>query len=373
MTKTISEEPLKIINSLLTVLNQRQQDIIKKRYGLNNEEPKTLEAIGKNYGITRERVRQIVEASLKLIKKSQKINDLKPFITRARLILLELGGLEEENDFLQKILEELKLKPNNKNAIKFILLLDDNFEYEEENDLMYSYWHLSSLSKQEIEDTAKKIINLFEKVKTLLTIDALIKKLQEEYKLSLSDKTAAIYLKLIKRIGMNPFGEYGLREWPAIEPNGAKDRAYTLMSHTKTPLHFKEIAKHLNTSLIPVDKSKKAITASPLVLSKSWLKKTEVQTIHNELIKDPRFILIGRGIYALKEWGYKPGKIADVIKDVLKEAKKPLTQEEIIKEVQKRRIVKTNTIILNLNNKKLFKKLPDKRYTLQEENKILEV
>ena len=265
------------------------------------------------------------------------------------------------------------MKQTNRNAIKFALILDDNFIYEEENNLMYSYWHLNSLTKEEIEDTAKKIINIFEKTKTLLKLEEVIKKLQEEYKIILPQKTVAIYLKLIKRIGMNPFGEYGLREWSTIEPNGAKDRAYALMSHTKQPLHFKEIAKRLNTELIPVDKNTKTITASPLILLKSWAKKVEVQTIHNELIKDPRFILIGRGIYALKEWGYKPGKIVDVIKEVLEEAKKPLTQEEIIKEVQKRRITKRNTIILNLHNKTLFKKLPDKRYTLQEENKISEV
>jgi len=91
-------------------------------------------------------------------------------------------------------------------------------------------------------------------------------------------------------------------------------------------LHFTEIAKSLN---------EQKEVASPLILSRSWLKKVEVQTVHNELIKDPRFVLIGRGIYALRDWGYKPGKVADVIKEVLKEAKKPLTQEEIIQEVQK--------------------------------------
>lgn len=373
MAKSLSEDFLKIISSILSVLNSRQQEILKKRYGLGPSKPQTLEAIGKTYSITRERVRQIVEASLKIIKNSDKIKLLQPFTTKARLVLLDLGGLEEDKEFIQKLTDEFQLKPEHQYAIRFILTLDDNFIYEEENDLFYNYWHLNSLSTQEIQNNANKIINIFEKYKTLFTIDELVKKLQEDTKLSLPAKTVLIYLKLIKIIGINPFGEYGLRKWNSIEPSGAKDRAYMLMSHAKKPLHFTEIAKNLNMSLVPVGKEKKEIITSPLVLSKSWLKKVEVQTIHNELIKDSRFILIGRGIYALKEWGYKPGKIADVIKDVLKEAKKPLTQDEIIKEVQKRRITKTNTIILNLHNKKLFKKLPDKRYTLVSENKILEV
>lgn len=142
------------------------------------------------------------------------------------------------------------------------------------------------------------------------------------------------------------------------------------MSHQKQPLHFSEITKYLNGNKEIAEAIK---IESPLVLSRSWFKKVEVQTVHNELIKDSRFVLIGRGIYALKDWGYKPGKVADVIKDVLKEANKPLTQDEIVKEVQKRRFAKTNTIILNLHNKKLFRKLENKRYTLVGPYKILEV
>jgi len=89
-----------------------------------------------------------------------------------------------------------------------------------------------------------------------------------------------------------------------------------------------------------------------------------VQAIHNELIKDPRFVLIGRGIYALSSWGYKKGTISDTIKSILEKSETPLTREEIVKQVLKVRKVKETTILLNLQNKALFKKIGKNSYTL---------
>ena len=95
---------------------------------------------------------------------------------------------------------------------------------------------------------------------------------------------------------------------------------------------------------------------------RSERKNVTVQAIHNELIKDPRFILIGRGIYALNTWGYKKGTISDIIVSILEKSEKPLTKEEIVKQVLKVRKVKETTILLNLQNKKLFKKVDRNSY-----------
>ncbi|NMB92188.1 MAG: hypothetical protein GYA31_01000 [Parcubacteria group bacterium] len=365
MVKLNLKEPQTLAFSLIKVLPSRNQDIIKRRYGLINDKPQTLDAIGKTYGITRERVRQIVEASLKTIKESGNINELRSFWSQAQVILEKLGGIEQEKDFLILIQKELELNNSTLSTIKFLLTLNDDFCLESEDDRFYSFWRLKEISKKQIQDNAKKIEEFFKKQNNVFPIKDIVNWVKQNISSNFTEKQVEIYLKLMKDVGINPFGEYGLRNWSKIEPSGAKDRAYLLMSHQKQPLHFKEIAKSLNTN--------KEIIASPLVLSRSWFKKVEVQTVHNELIKDSRFVLIGRGIYALKDWGYKPGKVVDVIKEVLKEAKKPLTQDEIIKEVQKKRLAKTNTIILNLHNKKVFKKLADKRYTLAGEYKILEV
>ena len=86
-------------------------------------------------------------------------------------------------------------------------------------------------------------------------------------------------------------------------------------------------------------------------------------TTHNELIKDPRFVLIGRGLYALAEWGYAPGVVRDVIRDLIV-AEGPLKKEEVVERVKKARFVKENTIAVNLNNPRYFKREKDGRYVI---------
>ena len=84
--------------------------------------------------------------------------------------------------------------------------------------------------------------------------------------------------------------------------------------------------------------------------------------MHNELIKDARFVLIGRGIYALKSWGYQKGVVADIIEEILRKAGTPLAREQIIERVMKQRMVKKNTIIVGLSNKQKFQKTQDNKY-----------
>ena len=119
-----------------------------------------------------------------------------------------------------------------------------------------------------------------------------------------------------------------------------------VLKESKKPLHFKEIAKLIDQYKLSD-------------------KKAHPQTVHNELIKDDKFVLIGRGIYALQEWGYKRGTIKEVLKDILKNSKKPLTKEEIFSEVLKLRKVKKATVMINLNNPNLFKKIGN-TYTLKK-------
>jgi hypothetical protein len=119
-----------------------------------------------------------------------------------------------------------------------------------------------------------------------------------------------------------------------------------LFKHGK-PLHFQQVA-------IAIDQS-----------GFRGKKKAHPQTVHNELIKDgERFVLVGRGLYALKEWGYTPGTVRDVIEDVLKKEPKGMHKDAIVQAVLARRFVKENTIMLNLQNKSYFKKGENGTYYL---------
>ena len=140
-------------------------------------------------------------------------------------------------------------------------------------------------------------------------------------------------------------GVWGLAKWPSVNPKNIRDKIYVILETKKEPMHFSDIAKEIRESNF----KRKNVT---------------VQAIHNELIKDPRFVLIGRGIYALSSWGYKKGTISDIIVRILEKSEKPMTREEIVKHVLHVRKVKETTILLNLQNKKLFKKVDKNLYTL---------
>jgi len=147
-------------------------------------------------------------------------------------------------------------------------------------------------------------------------------------------------LEISKKIQKNSEGFFGLKEWPEINPKGVKDKAFLVFKKEQKPLHFAQVAQLIDSAL--------------------------PQTVHNELIKDPRFILVGRGIYALREWGYEPGMVKDVILNILKQAKNPLSKEEILQKTLKQRLVKQNTVFLNLSNRKYFLRTGDGRYKIQE-------
>jgi hypothetical protein len=203
-----------------------------------------------------------------------------------------------------------------------------------ENEEFYPFWSVGSNFINSAKKTIDVIINKFKESKRPLSFKEL-KNFQ-----SLNDIFLNSYLEISKRIQKSSDGLYGLKEWPEINPRGIKDKAYIIFKKIGKPLHFTEVTRKIDGAL--------------------------TQTVHNELIRDARFVLVGRGIYALSEWGYVPGQVKDVISKILKESKRPLTKEEILSRVLGQRVVKENTILLNLSNKNHFLKNSQGRYTVKE-------
>lgn len=76
----LMDDALKVsVKDTLGSLSDRECDIIQLYFGLNNQEPMTLEEIGKRYGLTRERVRQIKEKALRRLRHSSRSKKLRPF------------------------------------------------------------------------------------------------------------------------------------------------------------------------------------------------------------------------------------------------------------------------------------------------------
>jgi hypothetical protein len=152
------------------------------------------------------------------------------------------------------------------------------------------------------------------------------------------------WLSMSKLIDRNPLGEWGHATSPNVHAKGIRDYAYLAVKRHGSPMHFKEVAESIKNL---------------------FGKKAHVATTHNELIKDQRFVLVGRGLYALSEWGYSAGVVKDVLRQILS-THGPLTRDEIIDKVRKERYVKDNTIVVNLQDTALFKRLPDGHYMLVE-------
>ncbi len=320
----------KICEDLLKDLPDRQREVISRRFGLTRgqeaAELETLESIGEDFGVTRERIRQIEEDGLGRIR--QNMGRYEKVFQSYSQHLKKFGGLRKEST----LLEELGGKEYQPQAC-FLLTIGKGFERGGETEEFYPVWFVD---KSSVSAAKKVVASFYSKLKKIN------KPLPPKALKSLSatnEKALFSYLEASKKIQKNDEGFFGLREWPEINPRGVKDRAYLAFKKVNKPLHFKEVSDMIQGSL--------------------------VQTVHNELIRDPRFVLVGRGIYALSEWGYTPGEVKEVIFKTLKE-KGPLTKEEVLKRVLGQRLVKENTVLLNLSNKNYFLKDTRGRYKVKE-------
>lgn len=332
-----------ISNNLIKDLPARIKDVIEQRFGLKNKERKTLEEIGETYGITRERVRQIEEAGFAKLK--PKLKDFQEVFDYFQEKLKLSGNLKKEDNLLQLLGGE-----KYQNQVFFLLTLEDNFKKLYQTKEFYSLWTTDENSVKFAENSLRFLEKRFAELKTPLTFEEVKKEFSSHFEKHLTPEALKSFLEISKQIKVGVDGRYGLKDWSEINPKGVKDKAYLIFKRVKKPLHFTEVTKLINSSEFAKIYGEKALT----------------QTVHNELIKDSRFVLVGRGLYALGEWGYQPGQVKDVILNILKESNKPLTREQILEKVLKQRIVKNNTIFLNLNNKKFFLKNAEGKYQVRE-------
>jgi hypothetical protein len=338
----ISFKPKQVTKRLLSNLQDRSHDIIVNRYGLGDSaDSKTLEAIGKKYGITRERVRQIENAALSAIRKSDTFKAEHKVFTELKSIIEGMGALVHEDEFLSYISKDKSVQ----NHVRFYLVLGDHFNKLKEDEHFHARWTVDEDLSEAVHEGLHAVYQRLSD-KELLSEDDLVKRFLAEitdvasqYK---NEEIARRWLNISKRIGKNPLGEWGPAQSQNIKTRGIKDFAFLMMRKHGSPMHFREVAK---------------------AIQDTFGKKTHVATTHNELIKDPRFVLVGRGYYALAEWGYKPGVVREVISDILKKDG-PMTKDEVVERVLKERFLKKNTILVNLQNPKYFKKLSDGRYNV---------
>ena len=328
------------IKKLLAPLSERARDIITKRYGLGkNSTRMTLEAIGEEYQITRERVRQIENFAINAIKKSDNYSKSEASFNELKTLMDDFGGIVHEAEFL----ESLSKDRGSQNHVHFMLVLSDAFFKLRESDEFHHRWTTDEKLADKVHESIKNLCQNFTENDLVSEQELITRFLSELKDIVDDDKTRAFakrWLAISKNIGQNPLGEWGLIKSPNVKMRGIRDYAYLVIRQNGSPMHFVEVAK---------------------AITNTFNKKAHPATCHNELIKDKRFVLVGRGLYALAEWGYTKGIVADVIRTLL-EKEGPLSREEIISKVLKERHVKENTIIVNLQNPKYFRKEKGGKY-----------
>ncbi len=340
---TIQINTTDLVTKLLNnIEHERERAIIARRFGLFDRK-ETLEQIGEMLGITRERVRQLEKAvtiKLKSIGADNKISDLTNFSQNLTNFLKANGDVLKTSEVAIKLYQASDKAEQSR--IMFLALMSPDTTILNDNDNYFAAIALKS------EFTDKKLVS---------SIDNMIEIIKKQGKpcsiLDLQKLTGNSNVKQLESLAsiskqlayLN--NHWGLIKWPTVNPRNIRDKIYVILKENGKYMHFNDISNAIKKS----DFKRKNVTT---------------QAIHNELIKDKRFVLVGRGIYALTEWGYQKGTVADIITKILKESGQPLHRDEIVKRVLKDRFVKETTILLNLQGKKQFKRVSKATYNLNE-------
>lgn len=325
-----------------SIEREREREIISRRFGLYDRK-ETLEQIGELLGITRERVRQLEKVVLTRLKSTAVGGNL-PYIQDVETAILEILG---QNGSTMRVSElaGLLTKQGSKidqARISFLAELSPEISVIEESDHFYNAVGTRKVhDEKKMRELANRIVEAVKKIGKPTNIKSIASEINN------SDSAYVNALASISKHLASLNGQWGLTKWPTVNPKNIRDKIYVILHENGKHMHFNEIAEAIRIS----EFKRKDVTT---------------QAIHNELIKDKRFVLIGRGIYALQEWGYKKGTVADMITEVLAEAGEPLHRDEIVKRVLKSRHVKETTILLNLQGKAQFKRVAKATYTLAE-------
>ncbi len=342
-----------ILEDMFMVLSDKEKDVIVKRFSLNNKPKMTLEKIGQEFSVTRERIRQIEKIALGKLKRTVENTQLNEISILANELMQNKGGVSTEESLIGGILNLIgSTEKLDAYIIRLALNITPELEKTDKSNLYYPFWRFNTLPEKDVRVMIDAGISILNKKGDVLDEQTLAKQLVAAVALKgieASKETVISALEVDRRVKRMKDGSFGLMSWRHINPRSIRDKAFIVLKQSNAPLHFIEIANKITESGF----DKKVVTT---------------QAVHNELIRYDQFVLVGRGLYALKEWGYKKGTVADVIKELLAK-KSPLSKQEIIQGVLKQRQVKKGTISLNLQKNPHFVRVGRAMYALDMSKK----
>jgi hypothetical protein len=337
-----------IIEDMFLVLTPKEKEVIIKRFSLDNKPKQTLEKIGQSFSVTRERIRQIEKIALGKLRRTVQNTRLNSINKIANEIVESHGGVLLEDKLVAAILNKIVSDHQvDANIIRLALNINPDMTKMDKTNIYKPFWRFNSVPLDQIKKIINQGIIVLNKKNDINTDSELISQIKDaldEKEVKTSPELILSAMEVDKRVKRVKEG-YGLMSWRHINPRSIRDKAYIVLKKTTSPLHFVDIANKIAESAF----DKKVVTT---------------QAVHNELIRYEQFVLVGRGLYALKEWGFKKGTVSDVIEDLLRK-KSPMTKQEIIEGVLKQRKVKKGTISLNLQKNRKFVRVGRAVYKLE--------
>lgn len=323
-----------LMSRLLALLSPKERDVIERRFSLAGHKKETLDKIGKSYSITRERVRQIEAVALKKLTRISMDPSMREIHSLAFEILNTSGKVMLEDRLVSEMLKNMSETKNvDTNAVKLAMRVSDRMVKQDKNQFYNAFWRTSDLSLMEVKGLIKAIQKTMRKKGDVVSTEELFEKLNKDYPLNMVESVLEVDWSFKKTEE-----GWGLSAWRHINPKSIKDKIMIVFKEESKPLHFTEIVNHV---LGDFD-AKKMVTH---------------QAIHNELIRHEDFVLVGRGMYALKDWGLAAGTVCDLIVQVLKENDGPMKRQDIINAVLAKRDIRIGTISLNLQKYEFFKRV----------------
>lgn len=344
-----SSEVKKSFEDVMIKLSDKEQFVIEKRIWIYWTK-ETLQWIGNSFKkpITRERVRQIENSWIKKIGRVVKTSVLWKIQTKA-LELIDLhGGVMLKDKIINTIIKELGLS-NEVNWAILEIIIQSDFEIlkSKPKNGAKTYFFKQKISPKLIQAVHSEAIKILRKKKDVMEITELYSAIKNRFapriiiESTFIDSSLEVFDDLVKW----EENLIGLSRWKILNPKTLKDKTVYVMNKEKIPMHFVDISNKITQYLGDAVK---------------------VNTIHNELIRNNEFVLIGRGIYALKDWGFKSGTVLDVIIQVLQKENQAMSTEQIADKVLKTRRVKKTTIYMNLQNKNVIERVWRNYYQLKK-------
>ena len=345
LAETVSDLPA-LVDNLLLLLSDKEKLVVKKRFALDGLKKTTLEGIGKDFSVTRERVRQIEKNALSKMRRNVFNTALRHIHDFSTDTVRRHGGLLRE-DLISKNIKAVlpKAFDVNNECLHLALMLHEELDCIGNTINFHPYVRAKDLPDYSLKFASDKLVNQLHKygnVKSLEKIHRDMKDVFAEVNFDLP-KTKSL-VSIDKRMTLLEDELVGLLEWRHIHPRTLRDKILYVLRQGKNPLHFSAIAEMIESATFDN-------------------RSVNLQAVHNELIRHDHFVLIGRGIYALNEWGYEKGTVASVIDRILAEFGE-LSQDEIVEKVLDKRQVKKITIVLALKNGEKFERVGRKRYKL---------